>query len=578
MILSYLLASLLVLPAMLSKAELATAMPKSGGTYFFIDRTFGPAFGTLGGIANWFSISLKSAFALIGIGEFVTLIYPNITQVHVKLIAIACCILFVLINIRSVRHAGKAQIVMVLGLIAVLLFYGVAGLSHVDMGNFSPLVPNGTVSILGTAGLVFISYGGLTKIASVSEEVRNPGRNIPLGMILSLGVVSGLYALVIFVTTGILDGGALAGSLTPLSDGAGVLFGMPGVIVLSIAAMLSFITTANAGIMSSSRVPMAMSLDGLLPKAFARVGSRFKTPHTSILFTALFMIAAIVLLNLENLVKLASTLMILLFMFVNLSVIIMRESKTPNYQPSFRAPFYPWLQVAGVLSCFFLLVEMGVGTLFIATLFLTGSFVWYWLYARVRVERESALICLIQRIANKDLPCQDLGSELRGIIRARDEIIDDRFDELVRRCLVLDIPEKISVEEVFARISKEMAAELNMDAGKLGEMMLAREDESSTALSPGLAIPHVIVEGSGVFELMLVRSGGGIVFPNVDQPVHAIFALLGSRDERNFHLTALMAIAQITQRKSFFKRWLGARGIDELKDVVLSSKRKRNAS
>ena len=224
MILSYLLASVLVLPAMLSQAELATAMPKSGGTYFFIDRTFGPAFGTLGGIANWFSISLKSAFALIGIGEFVTLIYPNIAQIHVKLIAIAFCVLFVLINIRSVGHAGKAQILMVIGLILVLLFYGVAGLPYIDMGNFTPLIPNGTISIIGTAGFVFISFGGLTKIASVSEEVINPGRNIPLGMILSLIVVSGLYALVIFVTTGVLSGEELAKSLTPLSNGAGSSF------------------------------------------------------------------------------------------------------------------------------------------------------------------------------------------------------------------------------------------------------------------------------------------------------------------------------------------------------------------
>jgi len=438
MILSYLLASILVLPAMLSKAELATAMPKSGGTYFFIDRTFGPAFGTLGGIANWFSISLKSAFALIGIGEFARLLDPNIIEIHVKMIAIGCCVLFVLINIRSVGHAGKAQIAMVLGLMIVLIAYAIAGIPHVEMANFSPLVPNGMVSIIGTAGFVFISYGGLTKIASVAEEVENPGRNIPLGMILSLVVVSTLYALVLFVTTGILDADILSQSLTPLSDGANIIFGMPGVIALSAAAMLAFITTANAGIMSSSRIPMAMSQDGLLPPAFSRVGSRFR-------FTAGFMIAAILLLNLENLVKLASTLMILLFIFVNISVIVMRESKVPNYKPRFKTPFYPWTQVVGVVSSLFILVEMGIGPLFIAMLFLTGSFVWYWLYARPRVERDSALISLIQRIASRALPVKGLSSELREIIRERDEATDDRFDRLVRQCTILDIPERTSM-------------------------------------------------------------------------------------------------------------------------------------
>ncbi|MBU4484610.1 APC family permease, partial [bacterium] len=262
MLFSYLLASILVVPAVLSKAELATAMPKAGGTYFFIDRTFGPAFGTLGGISNWFSIGLKSAFALMGIGEFAILFNPNITAFHVKLIACACCILFVLINIRGVGHAGKAQVAMVLGLIGVLIFYIIVGLPHIEMANFTPLVPHGMVSIIGTAGFVFISYGGLTKTASVAEEVRNPGRNIPLGMLLSLIVVSALYALVIFVTIGILDGNTLSNTLTPLSEGARVILGMPGVIILSIAAMLAFITTANAGIMSTSRIPLAMSRDG----------------------------------------------------------------------------------------------------------------------------------------------------------------------------------------------------------------------------------------------------------------------------------------------------------------------------
>jgi len=107
------------------------------------------------------------------------------------------------------------------------------------------------------------------------------------------------------------------------------------------------------------------------------------------------------------------------------------------------------------------------------------------------------------------------------------------------------------------------------------ELLLSRERESSTALSPGLAIPHIVIEGSGAFELLLARCSEGIIFPGVDQPVNALFVLLGSSDERNFHLTSLMAIAQITQQKGFFKNWLKAEGVDELRDIVLTCKRKR---
>ena len=576
LLLSYLLAALLVLPAMLSKAELATAMPKAGGTYFYIDRTFGPAFGSMAGIANWFSISLKSAFALLGIGEFARLISPGVGEFEVKLIAVTCCVIFVLINIKGVRHAGKLQIAMVLGIIGALILYAVAGLPHVEMTHFSPLIPHGTISIIATAGFVFISYGGLTKVASVAEEVHNPGRNIPLGMALSLAVVTILYGVVMFVTIGVLDGAALAATLTPLSKGASIVLGKPGLIILSLAAMLAFITTANAGILAGARFPLAMSRDGLLPAFLARVSARFHTPHFAVLFTGTFMAAAILFLNLENLVKLASTLMILLFIFVNLSVIIMRESQIPNYRPEFKAPVYPWVQIAGIVSGFFLIVEMGVVPLFIVMLLLTGSFIWYWLYARKTVARESALIRFIKRIASRALPSEDIGIELKAILRERDEIVEDRFDMLVKRCLILDIPEKISADQCFKKMSHPLSNILKLEAHIIEGMLMARERESSTALDPGLAIPHIVIEGSGVFELVLVRGHEGVMFPDNPHPVHALFALFGSPDERNFHLRALMAIAQLAQEKDFMKRWLNAKNAEELRDVILLGKRKRH--
>ena len=99
MILAYLLAALLIIPSMLAKAELSTAMPKSGGTYFFIDRSLGPVLGTFGGLANWFSLSMKSAFALVGIGAFAVLAVPNITPMQIKLIAVSACALFTIFNI-----------------------------------------------------------------------------------------------------------------------------------------------------------------------------------------------------------------------------------------------------------------------------------------------------------------------------------------------------------------------------------------------------------------------------------------------------------------------------------------------
>ena len=205
-IISYAIASLLIIPALLSKAELATAMPKAGGTYFFIDRSMGPLLGTIGGFAAWFSLAFKSAFALVGIGIFSVLISPILdNDLITKLVAVSFCIVFAIINIRGVKHTGKTQILLVLGLLSLLVFYVIIGLFSFKLSNFESPIPFSLTSTLSTVGLIFVSYGGLTKVCSVAEECKNPGRNIPLGMFLSWGLISLLYIAVIAITIGLTE-------------------------------------------------------------------------------------------------------------------------------------------------------------------------------------------------------------------------------------------------------------------------------------------------------------------------------------------------------------------------------------
>ncbi|MCK4654150.1 MAG: amino acid permease, partial [Candidatus Cloacimonetes bacterium] len=196
-IVAYLLAGILVIPSMLSKAELATAMPKSGGTYFFVGRSMGAGFGTLAGISAWFSLAFKSAFALLGIGAFSIILYPAISIWQIKLIAVAFCILFSVINIIGVKHTGKLQIYLVITLISILVIYVFRGIPAVKNQHFQNFMIGDMKTLFMTAGLIFISYGGLTKIASVAEEIKNPSRNIPLGMILSFVIVTIIYVLVV---------------------------------------------------------------------------------------------------------------------------------------------------------------------------------------------------------------------------------------------------------------------------------------------------------------------------------------------------------------------------------------------
>ncbi len=580
-ILSYLFASILVIPSVFSKAELATAMPKAGGTYFFVERSLGSLWGVFGGLAGWFSLALKSAFAIIGIAIFIEVVLGRLFSAqlsgwHLKAIAALCCIGFTTLNIVSVKHTSRLQVLLVAGMLAILACFVILGARAVEHVRYEGFLDKSWPTILATTGLVFISFGGLTKVASVAEEVKLPGRNLPLGMLLAWFVVTVFYIAVVAVTVGVVGGQQLTASLMPVSLAAAKFMGPAGFIILSIAAIAAFITTANGGILAASRSPMAMGRDKLLPPYLAKVNQRFKTPHVSILLTGAFMTAAIVFLDIEALVKTASTLMIILFMLVNASVIIMRESRIQSYRPKFKSPLYPYIHIAAIIAYAALIIDMGFVPLSITAAFFVLSVVWFGLYVSRRVSRASAAMHIVERVTDRQLKTVTLEDELRDILLERDEIIEDRFDQLIRKCEILDIKGKITAEEIFRQISAILAERLNANEYVLFEKFLHREAEGGTVIQPGLAIPHIVVEGQNKFDILLIRAVDGIDFPHAPDPVKIMFVLAGSQDERNYHLRALMAIAQIAQQKDFENRWLSARDAQAIRNLILLSTRKRD--
>ncbi len=570
-VVSYLLAGLLACCGMLSIAELATAMPKAGGDYFFATRGLGPAVGTIAGLLSWFALSLKSVFALVGMGAFAVLVIG----IDARLVAFVFCLVFLVLNLTGVKIAARVQVALVAGLLVLLVLYVLWALPAVRMSNFEPVAPKGLTPIVSTAGFVFVSFGGLLKVASVAEEIERPDRNIPMGMIVSLLVVAVAYALVILMTIGVLSPDRLSGSRTPISDGAASFMGSWGAVVMGVAAILAFVSTANAGMMAASRYLLALSRDELLPGPFGRINAKFKTPHIALVVTGLFMAAALVL-ELDLLIKAASTVLVLSYMLSILSVIIMRESHLQNYRPRFRAPFYPWLQIVGLLGLGLLLREMGGVVLLISIALIVAGFLVYWFYGRPRASHEYALLHVIERIASRELVTGALESELKEIIRERDDIVADRFDHVVEDCVVLDLKGEIAVEK-FSRLAADaLAPRLDIERETLFKLLLARERETTTALNPNLAIPHVVIEGKHRFDILITRCRDGIFFSETAPSVKTVFVIVGTKDERNFHLRSLAAIAQIVHESDFAKRWIVARGEEALRDLVLLGRRMRN--
>ena len=324
-------------------------------------------------------------------------------------------------------------------------------------------------------------------------------------MVTAFLVVSSLYIFVVFVTVGLMQAEEMASSLTPIADGAYRAVGSWGRIAISIAAFLAFATTANGGLLCASRSPMAMSRDGLLPERLSYTHKRFGTPHVAIIITSIFIITTILFLSIESLVKFASSMMLLIFIFYNVSLIIMRQSKLQNYRPTFRAPLYPWLQIISIIIYGMLILDMGALVLSLTFGLITCSMIWYLVYVEAHIEYESAFIHLVKQMVASSLVRAGLEDELRQLTLERDEVTLDRFDMLVRNCPVLDIKDSINAKEAFQRIATLLANRLEMNKDELYQLFLKRERESSTMVRAGLAIPHIIVEGKGIFELVLVR-------------------------------------------------------------------------
>ena len=571
-IVSYLLAGFLAITGMLSQAELTSAMPKAGGAYFFVSRSMGPSVGTIYGLITWLSLCLKSSMELFAVSIFAAVFF-NFNMLFVSAVL---CVMFLGINLFGIKEAGWIQSVLVTAIISSLIFYVFKGAPQVHAGHFEPFIHGGVHGIVAGAGFVFVSFGGLLKIASIAEEVKDPGTILPKGMIISLAIIGLIYVSVIFITIGVLSSEALSGSLTPISIGAQAFLGSTGWVVFQIAAILSVLTAANAGIMAASRYPLALSRDGLLPEVFSHINNRFNTPHASIIITGVLIVSALFL-KLEFIIKAASSVLILTYAFSCISIIIMRESRLQNYRPHFKTPLYPWVQIIGIFGFAILLFQTGITSVLIALTILIAGGLLQWYYAGIGVNKEFALLHLIERVSERDYTNHVLETELKQIIHERDNICRDCFDHLVDECLLLDIDGPMKQQDLFDLVADALTEKLKMRKGRLKRMLIEREEESSTVLSPFLAIPHVIIKGRNAFELLIARSREGVVFSEEFPRVHAVFVLIGTKDTRPMHLQSLAAIAQIFQDPDFEKRWMDAKNEKALRDIIHLSQRKRQS-
>ena len=357
--LAFLVAALCILPAVLSKSELGTAMPKSGGTYVYIERAFGPLFGTIAGIGLWLSLLLKSAFSLVGLSAYLYVVV-NIDEAYTKAIALLALLLIFLLNVFGLKKVEKTQLFIVSVSIISLIVIIVLGFNSFDTRLTEPVFSDGTDGFIAGVAFLYISYAGVTKIAAIAGEIKNPAKNLPLTMIISLFLITTIYCMVALALVGNVEASILATDIKPIHTLFQTIGGDTFGLIAGVVGVLTLMSMANSGVLASSRFPFAMSKDGLLPGYLAGINPKFMTPASAILTTSTLIALAIIFLDVVKIAKLASAFKVLMFIFNELTVIVLRETNAQWYKPTFKSPLYPYVQIFGILSGIVLLAYLGI--------------------------------------------------------------------------------------------------------------------------------------------------------------------------------------------------------------------------
>lgn len=369
-ILAFTLNGILTLFTAFSYAELASAIPEAGGGYSFIMKAMPRYMGFLSGWMLWFAYTVACSLYAKGFASYALEMYSidlfGISDHSLELlIAFLITALFVILNVLGTVVSGKAENIIVLAKVLILGVFIIFGLKVIlqnpsyAISSFSPFLPNGLNGVFVAMGLTFIAFEGYDLIATVSEEVKDPEKNIPRAIFISLLVTIIIYILIIFTAIGAIypENGipswiflGNAGE-TAIVEAAKQFIPSIGVLVIGAGGILSTMSALNATIIASSRVSFSMGRDRLLPKLFEKIHARRRTPIYAVLITGFIIILMALTLPIESVASAASLFFLLTFAMVNMSVILLRK-KMPEgkIKRGYKIPLYPIPPVLGVIS------------------------------------------------------------------------------------------------------------------------------------------------------------------------------------------------------------------------------------
>jgi len=445
LLIAFTLNGLVTLLTGLSYAELGAAIPAAGGGYSFVREGLTRFWGFTAGWISWFSNSVACSLYAVIFGTFfielLSIIGINFTENVIlfnmsgirwaeKVITVCVVCIFIYINTRGATETGtvgniittfKIIVLMSLVIIGLFVMFGSGSGWIINFTNPTPIdspypggmLPKGLLGIFLAMGLTFVAFEGYEIIAQSGEELRNPKRNLPRAIFISIGITVLVYLLVAFVAIGALvqDSGlpnwlylSQEGETAMIRTAEAIMpFGI-GALIMILGGLASTTSALNATIYSSSRVSFAMGRGSDLPPVFGRIHSQNHTPHIAIYSSGALIILFSILLPIQDVASGASLTFLLLFILVNISLIKLRKTQ-PTLPRSFRVPLVPWLPIFAIIIQALLALALfnvsWIAWVSVITWSILGLIVYQYIGKRKEEELEADTVLLEETIAKR---------------------------------------------------------------------------------------------------------------------------------------------------------------------------------
>ncbi|HEV8132606.1 MAG TPA: amino acid permease [Acidobacteriota bacterium] len=398
---SFLVAALACALAALCYAELAAMIPISGSAYTYAYATLGEmlawiigwdlileyAVGNIAVATSWSGYFVEFIYNMLGL-KFPLWLVTDIKSAHAKLAeggtglqmfssidlplvlghhvafnipGFLIVALLTALLIYGIKESAAANTVAVVVKVTIVIFFVAFGAFYVSPRNWVPYAPHGFLGVMGGAAIVFFAFIGFDAVSTTAEEARNPQRDMPTGMIASLAITTVLYIAVSLVLTGMLRWSQLddaAPVAKALREVGGARWAQAFVSAGALAGMTSVLLVFQLG---QPRIFMAMARDGLLPQYFARIHSRFRTPHVTTFWTGVFVAVPALFIDIGSAAELTNIGTLFAFILVCAGVIALRKTDPARLRP-FKTPMVPLMPVLGILLCVVLMFSLPILT------------------------------------------------------------------------------------------------------------------------------------------------------------------------------------------------------------------------